>query len=91
MYPGQVETWECLVVISTRRVKCVGTTWGISGDVCHICILCSFAGTPTTMCKLDSLELTTGMSATATAFTYVIYIWQIFSFGEERVSDRHIA
>jgi hypothetical protein len=39
----------------------------------------------TTMRKLGSLELTTGMSATAIAYTYAIYIWQNFSFGEERI------
>jgi hypothetical protein len=26
-----------------------GATWGISGDVCHMCILCSFAGMLTTI------------------------------------------
>jgi hypothetical protein len=61
-YSGRVETWECLVASSTRREyvfvmyaalstqrKHVGTTWGISGDVCHICILCSSAGTLATI------------------------------------------
>jgi hypothetical protein len=37
------------------------------------------------MCKLASLELTTGMSVTATDNAYVIYIWQSFSFCEERI------
>jgi hypothetical protein len=37
------------------------------------------------LCKLVSLELTTGMSVTATDYTYAIYIWQSFSFGEKRI------
>jgi hypothetical protein len=71
-----------------RNVKCVGTTWGISSDVCHICILCSSVGTLTTIAKLDSLELTMGMSATATDYTYALYNRQTFLFvriGEERI------
>jgi hypothetical protein len=28
-----------------HNVKRVGATWGISGDVCHMCVLCSFVGT----------------------------------------------
>jgi hypothetical protein len=35
--------------------------------------------------KLVLLELTTGMSATATDYMYAIYIWQSFSFDEERI------
>jgi hypothetical protein len=49
--------------------------------------------------KLDSLELTTGMSVTATDYMYAIFILgKLFSFGEERIgptyciaSDYHIA
>ncbi len=37
------------------------------------------------MHKLHSIELTTEMSATATDYTYTIYIWQNFSFGEEQI------
>jgi hypothetical protein len=37
------------------------------------------------MRKLHSIELTMGMSATATDYTYTIYIWQNFSFDEERM------
>jgi hypothetical protein len=40
--------------------------------------------------KLVSLELTTGMSATGTDYTYVIYIWQSFSFGEERIGPTYV-
>jgi hypothetical protein len=47
VYLGRVETWECRVATSTRREYVFVTyaalsTWGISGDVCHICVLCSF-------------------------------------------------
>jgi hypothetical protein len=42
------------------------------------------------MRKLDSLELTMGMSATATVYTYAIYIWQNFSFGEERIGPTDV-
>jgi hypothetical protein len=31
------------------------------------------------------IELTTGMSATGTAYTYIIYIWSGFSFDDERI------
>jgi hypothetical protein len=37
-----------------RNVKYVGATWGISGDVCHMCILCSSAGTLTTIMNTSS-------------------------------------
>jgi hypothetical protein len=37
------------------------------------------------MCKLDSIELTTGMSVTAIDYMYTIYTWQNFSFDEERI------
>jgi hypothetical protein len=40
--------------------------------------------------KLISLELTTGMSTTATDYTYAIYIWQIVSFGKERIGPPYV-
>jgi hypothetical protein len=33
--------------------------------------------------NLDSIELTTRMSATITDYTYTLYIWQVFPFDEE--------
>jgi hypothetical protein len=42
------------------------------------------------MRKLVSLELTTGMSATANDYTYAIYICQSFSFGEERIGPTYV-
>jgi hypothetical protein len=42
------------------------------------------------MRKLDSLELTMGMSVTVTDYTYAIYIWQSFSFGEERIGSIYV-
>jgi hypothetical protein len=51
---------------------------GISGDVWHICILYFFAGTLTTIAKIDALELTTGISVTATDYSYVLYNGQVF-------------
>jgi hypothetical protein len=40
--------------------------------------------------KLESLELTTGMSATVSDYTYTIYIWQRFSFGEEYIGPIYV-
>jgi hypothetical protein len=40
--------------------------------------------------KLESLELTTGMSATVTDYTYTIYIWQRFSFDEECIGPTYV-
>jgi hypothetical protein len=40
--------------------------------------------------KLVLIELTTGMSATATDYVYAIYIWQSFSFGEERIEPTYV-
>jgi hypothetical protein len=42
------------------------------------------------MCKLDSLELTTGMSAIVTDYMYAIYNWQNLSFGEERIGPTYV-
>jgi hypothetical protein len=61
-YLGRVETQECLVALPQDvntslwrmprcpcSIKCMGATWGISGDVCYMCILCTSAGTLTTI------------------------------------------
>jgi hypothetical protein len=37
-----------------------------------------FAGTLTTIAKIDALELTTGISVTATDYSYVLYNGQVF-------------
>jgi hypothetical protein len=51
-------------------VKCMGTTWGISGDVCiymYIVLFCTYANH---VSYVISLELTTGLSA----FCHRLYV-----------------
>jgi uncharacterized membrane protein (UPF0136 family) len=59
------------------NVKRVGITWGISDDVC-LCILYFLQIREPRLRKLVPLELTTGMSMTATDYTYALYIGQTF-------------
>jgi hypothetical protein len=40
--------------------------------------------------KLVLIELTIWMSVTATDYAYAIYIWQNFSFGEERIESTYV-
>jgi hypothetical protein len=40
--------------------------------------------------KLVLIELTMGMSTTATDYAYTIYIWQSFSFGEEHIEPTYV-
>jgi hypothetical protein len=40
--------------------------------------------------KLVLIELTMGRSVTATDYAYAIYIWQGFSFGEERIEPTYV-
>jgi hypothetical protein len=60
-YPWRVETWECLVVTSTRREYVFMMYAALSMQR-----------------ELDSLELTTGMSATITDYVYALYNGQAF-------------
>jgi hypothetical protein len=62
-----------------RSVKRVGATWGISDNVCHMCILCSYAGTLTTItCDYFVRSDYRDECDFATDYTYAIYILQPF-------------
>jgi hypothetical protein len=72
-----------------HNVKCVGATWGISGDVCYMYIVffCRYAKHD--LRKVVSLELTMGISPICHRLHRLIYLAS-FSFGEERIGPAFV-
>jgi hypothetical protein len=68
-----------------RSVKHMGATWGISGDVCHMCILCFFAGTLTTTAYSRFVRTDYGDECDYHRLYLRLIYYANFYFGEERV------
>jgi hypothetical protein len=68
-----------------RNVKRVGVTWGISGDVCHICMLCSSVGTLTTTVSTRFARTDYRDECDCHRLYVRLIYWANFSFGEERI------
>jgi hypothetical protein len=65
-------------------VKRLGATWGISGDVCHIYLLCSSIGTLTMFVQDCLIRIDYGDECDfATDLRTTCIFGKSFSFGEE--------